>query len=346
MENKIDSGISLEKKLASGGISSKLTGITVDKSLEFSYNELAEATGNFSLANKIGQGGFGSVYYAELRGEKVAVKKMDMQASKVFLAELKVLTNVHHLNLVRLIGYSVESSLIIVYEFMENGNLCQHLRGFSGKGPLSWSSRLQIALDSARGLEYIHEHTNPAYIHRDIKSPNILLDKNLRAKVADFGLTKLVEVGTGSLQTQLVGTFGYMPPEYAQYGEVSTKIDVYAFGVVLYELISAREAIGKSGEISTGTLGIVAMFEDVMNQPDPSTDLHKLVDPRLGEDYPIDSVCKLAQLAKACTLQNHVQRPSMRSVVVSLMTLISGTGNWYVSSSDENQDLVNLMSGR
>lgn len=349
-ENKIGSGITLEKKSGSGpfngGVSSKLTGITVDKSLEFSYNELAEATGNFSLANKIGQGGFGSVYYAELRGEKVAIKKMDMQASKVFLAELKVLTNVHHLNLVRLIGYSVESSLIIVYEFIENGNLCQHLRGFSGKEPLSWSSRLQIALDSARGLEYIHEHTNPAYIHRDIKSPNILLDKNLRAKVADFGLTKLVEVGTGSLQTQLVGTFGYMPPEYAQYGEVSTKIDVYAFGVVLYELISAREAIGKSGEISTGTLGIVALFEEVMNQPDPSTSLRKLVDPRLGEDYPIDSVCKIAQLAKACTLQNHVLRPSMRSVVVALMTLISGTGNWNFCSLDENPDLVNLMSGR
>ncbi|KAK1403111.1 Chitin elicitor receptor kinase 1 [Heracleum sosnowskyi] len=350
MENKIGSGITLEKKSGSGlfeGVaSSKLTGITIDKSMEFSYNELAEATGNFSLANKIGQGGFGSVYYAELRGEKVAVKKMDMQASKVFLAELKVLTNVHHLNLVRLIGYSVESSLIIVYEFIENGNLCQHLRGFSGKKPLSWSRRLQIALDSARGLEYIHEHTNPAYIHRDIKSPNILLDKNLRAKVADFGLTKLVEVGTGSLQTQLVGTFGYMPPEYAQYGEVSTKIDVYAFGVVLYELISAKEAIGKSGEISTGTLGIVAMFEEVMNQPDPSTDLRKWVDPRLGEDYPIDSVCKIAQLAKACTLQNHVQRPSMRSIVVALMTLISGTGNWNVGPCVENRDLVNLMSGR
>ncbi|KAK1365108.1 Chitin elicitor receptor kinase 1 [Heracleum sosnowskyi] len=303
-----------------GVVSSKLMGITFDKSLEFLYNELAEATGNFSLANKIGQGGFGSVYYAELRGVKVAIKKMDMKASEVFLAELKVLTNVHHLNLVRLIGYAVEGSLLIVYDFIENGNLCQHLRDFSGKEPLSWSSRLQIALDSARGLEYIHEHTNPAYIHCDIKSANIWLDKNLHAKVADFGLAKLVEVRTGFLQTQLVGTFGYMPPEYAKGGELSTKIDVYAFGVVLYELISAREAVVKYsedsttrafGEDSTRAVGLVAMFEEVMNQPNPSTDLQKLVDPRLGEDYPIDSVCKIAQLAKACTLQNHVLRPSM-----------------------------------
>ncbi|KAL8156822.1 hypothetical protein AgCh_001799 [Apium graveolens] len=333
------SGTNSEKTSGSsafnGGVSPKITGITVHNSLEFSYNELAEATGNFSPANKIGQGGFGSVYYAELRGEKVAIKKMNLKASKVFLAELKVLTNVHHLNLVHLIGYAVEGSLFIVYEFIENGNLCQHLRDFSGKEPLSWSSRLQIALDSARGLEYIHEHTNPAYIHRDIKSANILLDKNLRAKVADFGLTKLVKVGTGFLQTQLVGTFGYMSPEYSQRGVVSTKIDVYAFGVVLYELISAKEAVveysedsaTEINEDSTRAMALVAMFEEVMNQPNPSTDLQKLVDPRLGENYPMDSVCEIAQLAKACTLQNHLLRPSMRSIVVALTTLTSGTGD-------------------
>ncbi|KAE8684638.1 Chitin elicitor receptor kinase 1 [Hibiscus syriacus] len=189
-----------------------LTGITVDKSVEFSYEELAQATDNFSLANKIGEGGFGAVYYANLRGEEVAIKKMDMQASKEFLAELKVLTHVHHLNLVRLIGYCVEGSLFLVYEFIENGNLSQHLRGQS-REPLPWSNRVQIALDSARGLEYIHEHTVPVYIHRDIKPANILIDKKFRAKVADFGLTKLTEVGSASIPTRLVGTFGYMPPE-------------------------------------------------------------------------------------------------------------------------------------
>jgi chitin elicitor receptor kinase 1 len=107
---------------------------------------------------------------------------MDMQATNEFLAELKVLTHVHHLNLVRLIGYCTESSLFLVYEYIENGNLSQHLRG-SGYEPLSWAARIQIALDSARGLEYIHEHTVPVYIHRDIKSANILIDKNYRAKV-------------------------------------------------------------------------------------------------------------------------------------------------------------------
>ncbi|XP_039052562.1 lysM domain receptor-like kinase 3 [Hibiscus syriacus] len=322
-----------------------LTGITVDKSVEFSYEELAQATDNFSLANKIGEGGFGAVYYANLRGEEAAIKKMDMQASKEFLAELKVLTRVHHLNLVRLIGYCVEGSLFLVYEFIENGNLSQHLRGQS-REPLPWSNRVQIALDSARGLEYIHEHTVPVYIHRDIKSANILIDKKFRAKVADFGLTKLTEVGSASLPTRLVGTFGYMPPEYAQYGDVSPKVDVYAFGVVLYELISAKEAIVKANDSLAESKGLVALFEDALNEPDPKEAFCKLIDERLEENYTLDAVFKMAQLAKACTHENPQLRPSMRSIVVALMTLSSSTEDWDVGSFYENQALVNLMAGR
>ncbi|XP_049412921.1 chitin elicitor receptor kinase 1-like [Solanum stenotomum] len=331
-------------RLADGN-SPVLSGITVDKSVEFTYEELATATNDFSIANKIGQGGFGAVYYAELRGEKAAIKKMDMEATREFLAELKVLTNVHHLNLVRLIGYCVEGSLFLVYEYVENGHIGQHLRG-TGRDPLPWSKRVQIALDSARGLEYIHEHTVPVYIHRDIKTANILIDKNFHAKVADFGLTKLTEVGSSSLQTRLVGTFGYMPPEYAQYGDVSPKVDVYAFGVVLYELISAKEAIVKPNGSVTESKGLVALFEEVLNQPDPDEDLRQLVDPRLGDDYPLDSVRKMAQLAKACTHENPLIRPSMRSIVVALMTLSSSTEDWDVGSFYGNQGMINLMSGR
>lgn len=326
-----------------GGITAA-TGFSVEKSVEFSLEELVKATDDFSMANKIGQGGFGSVYYAELRGEKAAIKKMDMEASREFLAELKVLTHVHHLNLVRLIGYCTDGSLFLVYEFIENGNLSQHLRG-SGRDPLPWLSRVQIALDSARGLEYIHEHTVPVYIHRDIKSANILIDNNLRAKVADFGLTKLTEVGGATLQTRLVGTFGYMPPEYAQLGEVSPKVDVYAFGVVLFELISAKEAIVKS-DSSTESTGLVSLFEDALSQPDAREHLKNLVDARLGDDYPIDSVLKLSQLAMACTQENPHLRPSMRSIVVALMTLSSSTDEWDLGALYANQSMLNLMSGR
>ncbi|XP_021771265.1 chitin elicitor receptor kinase 1-like isoform X2 [Chenopodium quinoa] len=319
-------------------------GVTVDKSVEFSYEELALATDNFSMANKIGSGGFGDVYYAELRGEKAAVKKMDMQASKEFLAELQVLTRVHHLNLVRLIGYCVEECLFLVYEFIENGNLSQHLRG-TGKEPLPWSTRVQIALDSARGLEYIHEHTVPVYIHRDIKSANILIDKSCHAKVADFGLTKLTEVGNYSAPTRLVGTFGYMPPEYAQYGEVSPKVDVYAFGVVLYELISAKAAVVKQNASGPDSKGLVGMFEAVLKQQNDQNEIRKLVDPRLGDDYPLDSVFKVAQLAYKCTQEDPHLRPSMRSVVVNLMTLSSTTGEWDTGTFYESRQ-GSLVSAR
>ncbi|GJN38508.1 hypothetical protein PR202_gb27557 [Eleusine coracana subsp. coracana] len=242
------------------GNASQVEGIKVDRSIEFSYEELSNATLGFSMHHQIGQGGFGSVYYAELRGEKAAIKKMDAQASQEFLAELKILTHVHHSNLVRLIGYCVEHCLFLVYEFIENGNLGQHLHG-TGYERLSWATRVRIALDSARGLEYIHEHTVPVYVHRDIKSANILIDKDFRAKVADFGLSKLAEIGSmsQSLPTRVVGTFGYMPPEYARYGEVSPKVDVYAFGIVLYELLSGKEAIVKSSESTYDAKGLFYM---------------------------------------------------------------------------------------
>ncbi|KAL9227231.1 hypothetical protein vseg_002950 [Gypsophila vaccaria] len=318
-------------------------GLTIDKSVEFSYIELSNATNSFSLAHKIGQGGFAAVYYGELRGEKTAIKKMDMQASKEFLAELKVLSHVHHLNLVRLIGYCVERSLFLVYEYIEYGTLSEHLRG-SDRPSLPWTVRVQIALDSARGLEYIHEHTVPVYIHRDIKSPNILINKKFRAKVADFGLTKLVEVGTSSLPTGLQGTFGYMPPEYAQFGDVSPKVDVFAFGVVLYELISGKPAVVKDPDPDSQPTALVSLFEDVFRDSDP-TSICELVDPKLGEDYPLDSVFKMAQLAKACTQHQPELRPIMRSVVVALLALSSGSDNWENNAYYEH-GLHNLVSGR
>ncbi|KAJ0776325.1 putative protein kinase RLK-Pelle-LysM family [Helianthus annuus] len=308
---------------------------------KFSYEELSTATFNFRLANKIGEGGFGAVYYAELRGQKAAIKKMDMQASRQFLAELKVLTQTHHLNLVRLIGYCVEDSLFLVYEYIENGNLSQHLHeSVPEREPLPWFIRVQIALDSARGIEYIHEHTIPVgHVHCDIKSANILIDKYFQGKVihllcksileeektcevADFGLTRLTKLGSKS---HVAGTFGYMPPEYVQYGDVSPKVDVFAFGVVLYELISAKPAIIRANNPDAEAKGLVALFDEVLSQADPKDDLVQLVDPRLGDNYPLDSVYKMAQLAKACTHEDPRLRPSMRNVVVALMTLSSSS---------------------
>ncbi|CAN4111209.1 unnamed protein product [Withania somnifera] len=290
-----------------------LSVIHVDKSVEFSYKELAEATDNFSISNKIGEGGFG----------KAAIKRMDGQGRTEFLAELKILTRVHHLNLVSLIGYCIERSLFLVYEFIENGNLSQHLRG---KEVLPWSRRVRIALDSARGLEYILEHTVPVYIHRDVKSANILIKKNFHAKISlrfhlfgigDFGLAKLVESGNPTLHSRFLGTFGYM---YGHSGVVSCKVDVYAFGVVLYELISSKEAIVKEDGVDAPR-SLVAVFDEAHSHPNQIEGISRLIDPKLGDNYPLESVYKMARLAKACTEKSPQMRPTMKSLVVSLMEL-------------------------
>ncbi|KAJ0785527.1 putative protein kinase RLK-Pelle-LysM family [Helianthus annuus] len=276
--------------------------------------------------------------------QKAAIKKMDMQASRQFLAELKVLTQTHHLNLVRLIGYCVEDSLFLVYEYIENGNLSQHLHeSVPERDPLPWFIRVQIALDSARGIEYIHEHTIPVgHVHCDIKSANILIDKNFQGKVADFGLTRLTKLGSKS-KSHVAGTFGYMPPEYVQYGDVSPKVDVFAFGVVLYELISAKPAIIRANNPDAEAKGLVALFDEVLSQGDPKDDLVQLVDPRLGDKYPLDS---MAQLAKACTHEDPRLRPSMRNVVVALITLSSSSmEDWDPGSIYVDQTFSLMMRG-
>ncbi|CAL5190331.1 unnamed protein product [Lathyrus oleraceus] len=338
----------------SSGHATSLTGVMMEKSREFSYQELAKATNNFSLDSKIGQGGFGTVYYAELRGKKTAIKKMKIQATREFLAELKVLTSVHHWNLVHLIGYCVEGFLFLVYEYMDNGNLSQHLHN-SEREPMTLPMRMQIALDVARGLEYIHDHSVPVYIHRDIKSDNILLNENFTGKIADFGLTKLTDVASSTDNTiHVAGTFGYMPPENA-YGRISRKIDVYAFGVVLYQLISAKAAVIKidkpstefeSLEIKTNESvdeykSLVTLFDEVIDgEGDYIESLRKLVDPRLGDNYSIDSISKMTQLAKDCTNRDPKGRPRMRAVVVSLMKLNSSIDEGNMRGSETLSPIV------
>ncbi|GLT33542.1 hypothetical protein SLA2020_081200 [Shorea laevis] len=226
--------------------------------------------------------------------------------------------------MVHLIGYCMESSLFVVYEFVENDNLSHHLCS-SGRDPISWPTRVQIALDSARGLVYIHEHTVLAYVHHDIKSANILLDQYFRAMVADFGLTKLSEYGNFSLQPCFAGTFGYMPPGCAC-GDVSPKLDVYAFGVVLYGLISEKKLLSRSVKMLQKQWdSLLLLFKHVLSWPDSKEDLRKLVDPKLGDNYAMDEVLKIAHLAKVCTQTDPQQRPSTRSIVVALTALSSST---------------------
>ncbi|KAL5227505.1 hypothetical protein ABZP36_015770 [Zizania latifolia] len=238
-------------------------GVVVDvfdreKPIVFTYQEILASTDSFSDANLLGHGTYGSVYYGVLRDQEVAIKRMTATKTKEFIVEMKVLCKVHHASLVELIGYAAsKDELFLVYEYSQKGSLKNHLHDPQSKGytSLSWIYRVQIALDAARGLEYIHEHTKDHYVHRDIKSSNILLDESFRAKISDFGLAKLVVKSNDAEAsvTKVVGTFGYLAPEYLRDGLATMKSDVYAFGVVLFELISGKEAITRTDGMNEGS---------------------------------------------------------------------------------------------
>eukprot|EP00252_Welwitschia_mirabilis_P017499 TRINITY_DN3877_c0_g1_i1.p1 TRINITY_DN3877_c0_g1~~TRINITY_DN3877_c0_g1_i1.p1 ORF type:complete len:326 (-),score=61.72 TRINITY_DN3877_c0_g1_i1:801-1778(-) len=229
----------------------------------FTYKQLQAATGNFSSSNIIGNGGFGSVYRGVMQdGTKVAIKLLDhasKQGEHEFRVEVDVLSRLHSPYLLGLVGYCADHDRrVLVYEYMPNGSLQEHLYsdGSPGTPPkLDWETRMRIALDAARGLEYLHEYVDPPVIHRDFKSSNILLDGNYHAKVSDFGLAKLgSEKAGGHVSTRVLGTQGYVAPEYALTGHLTTKSDVYSYGVVLLELLTGRVPVDMKRPPGQGVL--------------------------------------------------------------------------------------------
>ncbi|GLT90119.1 hypothetical protein SLE2022_080690 [Rubroshorea leprosula] len=295
--------------------------------LVISVQVLRNVTKNFALENELGRGGFGVVYKGELDdGTKIAVKRMEAgvissKALDEFQAEIAVLSKVRHRHLVSLLGYSIEGNeRILVYEYMPQGALSKHL--FHWKSlklePLSWKRRLNIALDVARGMEYLHNLAHQSFIHRDLKSSNILLGDDFRAKVSDFGLVKLAPDGEKSVVTRLAGTFGYLAPEYAVTGKITTKADVFSFGVVLMELLTGLMALDEDRPEESQYLA--AWFWHV------KTDKEKLraaIDPVLDvKDETFESICIMAELAGHCTAREPSQRPDMGHAVNVLAPLV------------------------
>ncbi|CAN6487411.1 unnamed protein product [Victoria cruziana] len=313
--------------------------------MAISIQVLHEVTNNFSESNEIGRGGFGVVYRGELHdGTKIAVKRMqgDTMGGKgmnEFSAEINVLTKVRHRHLVALLGYCIEKNeRLLVYEFMPQGTLGQHLfegpeMGFAF---LNWKARLTIALDVARGVEYLHSLALTSFIHRDLKPSNILLDDNMRAKVSDFGLVKLAPEGKYSVETRLAGTFGYLAPEYAATGRVTTKVDVYAFGVILMEMVTGRKALDESQPEERSHL--VTWFRRILigNKGDVS----KAIDPaiKLDDEETFNSISIVAELAGHCTAREPHQRPDMGHAVSVLAPLVE---KWKPSSRDEETNEIN-----
>ncbi|KAL9251836.1 LysM domain receptor-like kinase 3-like protein [Drosera capensis] len=328
----------------------------LEKPVVFTYEEIMTATEGFSEANLLGHGTYGSVYYGLLRDQEVAIKRMTATKSKEFTVEMKVLCRVHHANLVELIGYAASTDeLFIIYEYAQKGSLRSHLHDPQNKGQtsLSWIMRVQIALDAARGLEYLHEHSKAHYVHRDIKTSNILLDAAFRAKISDFGLSKLIgktseaDVST----TRVVGTYGYLAPEYLSEGLATTKSDVYAFGVVLFELISGREAVIRTEGLTKNSERrslVSIMLVAMRNVPDSMSmvNMKGHLDPNLMDLYPHDCVYKMAVLAKQCVDADSILRPDMKQLVISLSQILLSSVEWEATLAGNSQVFSGLVQGR
>lgn len=241
---------------------------------------------------------------------------------------MELLSRLHHFHLVPLVGYCIETRArgverLLVYEYMPNGNLREHLNQNFGKETLNWTARLRIALGAARGLEYLHEAADPRVLHRDFKSSNILLDAKWRAKVADFGMaTTIKELDCNacpSSPAQMLGTFGYFAPEYAMVGRATVKSDIFSFGVVLLELISGHQPVDKS--LPPGQESLVIRALPLLRNKVRL--LNELVDPALQQGLPMEDIKKMAHLAWLCLQTDPESRPTMTSVVQVLASLIS-----------------------
>ncbi|GAV82192.1 Pkinase domain-containing protein [Cephalotus follicularis] len=285
------------------------------------YKILEKGTKNFSDSNILGEGGFGCVYKAKLDDNlAVAVKKQDcasQDAEREFQNEVDLLSKILHPNIITILGYSIQDETrFIVYELMQNGSLEYQLHGPSHGAALTWYMRMKIALDTARALEYLHEHCNPQVIHRDLKSSNILLDSNFKAKLSDFGLA-VADGGQNKNNIKLSGTLGYVAPEYLLDGKLTDKSDVYAFGVVLLELMLGRRPVEKLPPAQCQSIVTWAMplLTDRSEVP-------KIVDPVIKDTMDLKHLYQVAAVAVLCVQPEPSYRPLITDVLHSLIPLV------------------------
>ncbi|KAK2430137.1 non-specific serine/threonine protein kinase [Trifolium repens] len=301
----------------------------------FSFSDLKIATRGFNRALLIGEGGFGSVYRGTLNHHShrsqidVAIKQLNRnghQGHKEWINEVNLLGVIKHPNLVRLVGYCAEDDergiqRLLVYEFMSNKSLEDHLLVRVPSSVLPWITRLRIAQDAARGLAYLHEEMDFQLIFRDFKTSNILLDEDFNAKLSDFGLARQgPSEGFGYVSTAVVGTIGYAAPEYVHTGKLTAKSDVWSFGVVLYELITGRRAVERNLPRNEQKL-----LDWVRPYVSDSKKFHHIIDPRLEGQDCTKSAHKLAILANKCLMKQPKSRPKMSEVVEILDSIINET---------------------
>ncbi|XP_076903230.1 calcium/calmodulin-regulated receptor-like kinase 1 [Bidens hawaiensis] len=300
--------------------------------LAYSYKDLQKATSNFT--STIGKGAFGSVYKAQMStGETVAVKVLatdSKQGEKEFHTEVMLLGRLHHRNLVNLVGYCAEKSQhILIYVYMSKGSLSSHL--YSEKYELlSWNLRVQIALDVARGLEYLHDGAVPPVIHRDIKSSNILLDESVGARVADFGLSREDMINRNASNIQ--GTFGYLDPEYISTRAFTKKSDVYSFGVLLFELIAGK----------TPQQGLLELVDLASLNTGGQVGWEEIADSRLDGNFNEQELNDMAALAYKCVNRSPRKRPAMRDTVQVLSHILKSRHNRKQHKRSASDVVINI----
>lgn len=315
----------------------------------FTIEELSMATDGFSDATLLGQGGFGSVHKGTLYGKEVAVKRLKTgsgQGDREFQAEIEIISRVHHRHLVSLVGYCISGDQrLLVYEYVPNKTLEFHLHA-NDRPTIDWPTRLKIALGSAKGLAYLHEDCHPKIIHRDIKAANILLDYKFEAKVADFGLAKFQSEDYTHISTRVMGTFGYMAPEYAGTGKLTDRSDVFSFGVVLLELITGKRPVGSIQTYMDE--GLVDWARPLLAKALGDGNYDALIDPRL-ENYDPSEMSRLVVCAAACVRHSARHRPQMSQIVrymegeISLAGLNAGvTPGYSTHQISSNEDLIRL----
>ncbi|KAF4403649.1 hypothetical protein G4B88_002502 [Cannabis sativa] len=291
----------------------------------FSLEELKKFTNNFSKLNEIGSGGYGKVYRGILpTGKLMAIKRAhreSMQGVPEFRTEIELLSRVHHKNLVSLVGFCFDQGeQLLVYEFVPNGTLRDTLSGKSGVR-LDWIKRLEISLGAARGIAYLHEYASPPIIHRDIKSTNILLDKHLKAKVADFGLSKIMgDCEKSHVSTQVKGTVGYLDPDYYMTNQLTEKSDVYSFGVVMLEIVTGRRPIEQGKYIVKEVRMPMDKTKDLYN-------LHEILDKTIVDfGIALKGLEKFVDLALRCVEDSGAERPTMGEVVKEIENIMQLAG--------------------
>ncbi|XP_022012641.1 probable LRR receptor-like serine/threonine-protein kinase At5g10290 isoform X2 [Helianthus annuus] len=284
----------------------------------FAWRELQVATDNFSERNVLGQGGFGKVYKGVLGDNtKVAVKRLTDYESPggdaAFQREVEMISVAVHRNLLRLIGFcTTPTERLLVYPYMHNLSVAYRLRELKpGEAVLDWATRKRVALGTARGLEYLHEHCNPKIIHRDVKAANVLLDEDFEAVVGDFGLAKLVDIRKTNVTTQVRGTMGHIAPEYLSTGKSSERTDIFGYGIMLLEIVTGQRAIDFSRLEEEDDV----LLLDHVKKLEREKRLDAIVDRNLNKRYNMEEVEMMIKVALLCTQGSPEDRPAMSEVV-------------------------------